>query len=660
MWNFTTSKPRQETPEQAPCQAKTGMAKLYGQISRSVRERGGVAAALVDSIGLDPNPTSSSDHLERGNAHLEAGCIERAIADYSRAIELDPQSAIAYNNRGVARAVAGEPRNAIADYDCSVAIDPDNACVYHNRGDAYRELGDRERAIADYTTSLGIDPTCAEAHCGRAAAHQTRKELKLALADYDKAIELDAGNAAAHCGRGRICAKRGDFDAAIASLTRAIEISPNLASAYNERGHAHLGAQNFSAAIADYGKAMELDPAIAQSLRAAELSLELRPKQPALAAASKPAKHDGMTVSFYDYLSKPSGFYYWLVPFDPAAFATRPAPLDAALKAAFGAYRKQQADGILDALEGLDQDPLVELFRGIATLTKSHGADRAEFEAQAERHFRAAADAGNEKAAAILGALLSLNLDGIPQDIPRAREFAERAARSNDAFAIRQYAVLLLSGALGSADPQRAADLMWTAAELGDPVANAMLAAFFDGGIGLEQDHAKAERYLRRAADLGLTDAQVLFGDLLLRRYLKKLSDTAEEGVRYLERALNSGNSIWAASRLAGLYGCDGRNPPWQNYQKALEYIPKFAPYSNSGYHFSLGAIYRANCDFVSSWAHYNVARYLGSNDAVERLTSLESQLTKKETQRALTLSQTIKNDLKPVPTAITLQGPGV
>jgi tetratricopeptide (TPR) repeat protein len=637
------------------------MVKLFGQVSRSMRERGGATTALVDSIGLDPNPTTASDHLDRGNAHLEAGCVERAIADYSRAIELDPQSAIAYNNRGVARAVAGEPRNAIADYDCSVAIDPEHASAYHNRGDAWRELGERERAIADYTTALGLDPASAEVYCGRAAVHQARNELKLALADYDRAIELDAGNAAAHFGRGRICSKRGDFDAAIVSLSRAIEISPSLASAYNERGHAYLGAQNFSAAIADYGKAMELDPAIAQDLRAAELSLELRPNQPAPAAAAlRPAKHDGMTVSFYDYLSKPSGFYYWLVPFDPAAFATRPAPIEAALKAAFAAYRKQQAQGILDALEGADKDPLVELFRGIATLSQSNGTDRAEVEARAVDHFRAAADAGCQKAAAILGTLLSLNLDGITQDLAQARELTERAARSNDAFAVRQYAVLMLSGALGTTDAQRAADLMWSAAELGDPVANAMLAAFFDAGTGLEQDHAKAEQYLRRAADLGLTDAQVLLGDLFLRRYFKKTLDSAEEGVCYLERALNSGHSIWAASRLAGLYGCDGRDPPWQNYQKALDYIPRFAPFSNSGYHFSLGAIYRANCDFVSSWAHYNVARYLGSNDAVERLTSLESLLTQKETERALTLSQKIKNELKPVPSAITLQGPGV
>jgi tetratricopeptide (TPR) repeat protein len=661
MWNFTTSKPRHETPEARPSAGKDGMAMLYGAVSRLVRERGETAAtlsALVDTIGFDP--TSSSAHIERGNAHLEAGCIDRAIADYSKALELDPQSAIAYNNRGVARAIAGEQRNAIAEYDCSIAIDPNNACAYRNRGDAYRELGDCEQAIGDYTKAVGIDPTPAEAYCGRAAAYQSRSELELALCDYDKAIELDAGSAAAHLGRGRICAKRGDFDSAIADFTRAIETSPNLASAYNERGHAHLGAQHFSCAIADYGKAMELDPAIAQELRAAELSLELRPNRPARVLPPKPAKPDGLTVCFYDYLSKPSGFYYWLIPFDPTAFATRPASLEAALKAALGAYRKQQPQGILDALAQVDNDPLVDLFRGIAAIAKSSVADCAEHEAEAERCFRAAASAGDEKAAAILGTLLASKLEGITHDMAQARELLERAARSNDAYAVRQLAVQVLSGALAPADPVRAADLMWTAAELGDPIANAMLAAFFSAGTGLEQDHGKAEQYLRRAADLGMTDAQILLADLFFRRYYKKLVDTPEEGVRYYERAMNFGNSSWAASRLAGLYGCDGRDPPWRNYQKALEYIPRCAPYSNSGIHFSLGAIHRARCDFVSSWAHYNVARHLGSKDTVERLTALEPLMTPKEAERALTLSQTIVADLKPALPNIALQGPGL
>jgi tetratricopeptide (TPR) repeat protein/TPR repeat protein len=635
MWNLATKKHWQETPEKRSSAAADSTPKLYAHLSRSMRE--GSEAAPASTIAIGSEPTSSSDHIDRGNAHLEAGHLAWAIADYSRAIELDPQSAIACNNRGVALAVAGELGNAIADYDRSAAIDPNDAGIYCNRGDAYRELGDCERSIADYTRAVAIDPACAEAYCGRAAAHLSNNEIDSARADFDKAIELDPANPAAHLGRGRICAKRGDFEQAIASFTMAIEICPELASAYNERGHAFLGAEHFSHAAADYAKAMELDPAIAENLRAAELSLELRPNKPAQPLPRKSPKPDGLTVSYYDYLSKPNGFHVWLVPFDSRTFATRPARLEAALKGALDAYRKQQAQGILDALEAAEErDPLVDLFKGIAETAKSHIEDRAEHEARAEAYFRAAAKAGDEKAAAILATFLSAKMEGITQNIAQAREFAERAVRSNDAFAIRQTAVLALTGTLGPADPSRAADLMWTAAELGDPVANAMLAAFFNAGTGLEQDHAKAEQYLRRAADLGMTDAQNLLGDLLCRRYAKKLIDTPEQAVRYLERSLNSGNSVWAASRLAAFYGCEGRDYPWRNHQKAIDYIPRCAPYSNYGIHFSLGSIHRAHCDFVSSWAHYNVAR------------------------RALTLSQTIAADLKPQPPIVALQGTSI
>ena len=72
------------------------------------------------------------------------------------------------------------------------------------------------------------------------------------------------------------------------------------------------------------------------------------------------------------------------------------------------------------------------------------------------------------------------------------------------------------------------------------------------------------------------------------------------------------------------------------------------------------GAIHRANCDYVSSWAHYSVARHLGSKDAVERLTAIESLLTQKEAQQALALSQTIVADLKPLPPLVALQGQGL
>ena len=49
------------------------------------------------------------------NQEFQLQAIE-AIADYTRAIELDPNLAAAYYNRGVARAATGDPAGVGADF----------------------------------------------------------------------------------------------------------------------------------------------------------------------------------------------------------------------------------------------------------------------------------------------------------------------------------------------------------------------------------------------------------------------------------------------------------------------------------------------------------------------------------------------------------------
>ena len=41
-------------------------------------------------------------YVERGNAYSGKGQYDQAIADYSKALEINPRYAMAYNNRGVA------------------------------------------------------------------------------------------------------------------------------------------------------------------------------------------------------------------------------------------------------------------------------------------------------------------------------------------------------------------------------------------------------------------------------------------------------------------------------------------------------------------------------------------------------------------------------
>jgi tetratricopeptide (TPR) repeat protein len=95
---------------------------------------------------------------KRGIAYYMKGEFDRAIADYTKVIALDPKNAKAYYNRGLAYHEKGEVDRAIANYTKAIALDPNFALAYNNRGVAYAMKGDKEQAIADFRKALEIDP----------------------------------------------------------------------------------------------------------------------------------------------------------------------------------------------------------------------------------------------------------------------------------------------------------------------------------------------------------------------------------------------------------------------------------------------------------------------------------------------------------------------
>ncbi|MFT7587359.1 MAG: tetratricopeptide (TPR) repeat protein, partial [Cellvibrionaceae bacterium] len=77
------------------------------------------------------------DYFFRGLAYDYLKDYERAIADYDRAIELNPEDATAYNNRGNSYSNQGDEERAIADYDRAIELNPEEATAYNNRGHSY-------------------------------------------------------------------------------------------------------------------------------------------------------------------------------------------------------------------------------------------------------------------------------------------------------------------------------------------------------------------------------------------------------------------------------------------------------------------------------------------------------------------------------------------
>ncbi len=65
---------------------------------------------------------------------LQVGEYERAVEDYSQAVQVDPHNSYAYYNRGITRDRSGDYEGAITDFSHAIDLDPANADFFHNRG----------------------------------------------------------------------------------------------------------------------------------------------------------------------------------------------------------------------------------------------------------------------------------------------------------------------------------------------------------------------------------------------------------------------------------------------------------------------------------------------------------------------------------------------
>jgi tetratricopeptide (TPR) repeat protein len=118
------------------------------------------------------------------------GEYEKAEADYTRAIELDPKDAVAYNNRGANYNAMGEYEKAEADYTRAIELDPKDAVAYNNRGANYNAMGEYEKAEADYTRAIELDPDYAGAYFNRGNNYNAMGEYEAALMDFEHAADL--------------------------------------------------------------------------------------------------------------------------------------------------------------------------------------------------------------------------------------------------------------------------------------------------------------------------------------------------------------------------------------------------------------------------------------------------------------------------------------
>jgi tetratricopeptide (TPR) repeat protein len=82
------------------------------------------------------------------------GQYEAALADFSRALELDPNDAWDWAHRGETYRQMGQYEAALADFSRALELDPNNDWILYGRALLYHVLDCKEKALADLNIAI--------------------------------------------------------------------------------------------------------------------------------------------------------------------------------------------------------------------------------------------------------------------------------------------------------------------------------------------------------------------------------------------------------------------------------------------------------------------------------------------------------------------------
>jgi len=121
-----------------------------------------LAALLLTFVFTVPALADPDQDYREGMAAASKGQMDTAIASFTRIIEAGSaveakNLASAYNLRGMCHDIKEELQLALADYTKAIEIDAKLAEAYGNRAMIYMKLGDVDKAKEDATAARRID-----------------------------------------------------------------------------------------------------------------------------------------------------------------------------------------------------------------------------------------------------------------------------------------------------------------------------------------------------------------------------------------------------------------------------------------------------------------------------------------------------------------------
>jgi tetratricopeptide (TPR) repeat protein len=219
----------------------------------------------------DPNePTDAAGFSRRGTAFAARRDFDHALADLTRACELDPNEPEYFYQRGLIRLHKSQPLLALDDFNEALKLKPDDVLSHVSRAELRLAGNDSAGADADLDAAEQVASKEADVRFLIGALYTRSGQFTAAIKQYDLWIPAhndDERKPDALSNRAWARALSGhDLDKAIADSNYALRLRPNNPHFLDRRAFAELKLGTTDKAISDWDTVIAAEPKNAWAL----------------------------------------------------------------------------------------------------------------------------------------------------------------------------------------------------------------------------------------------------------------------------------------------------------------------------------------------------------------------------------------------------------
>ncbi|WP_017656088.1 serine/threonine-protein kinase [Fortiea contorta] len=218
---------------------------------------------VITTTPTSAEPTTATGFVERGNQRLDSFEAAAALADFDKALQLQPNSIDASSGKSTTqgRQFLNENKfnEALTEFEKAIKIQQNNYRAWVGKGDALLSFSKYNEALSAYDQAATIQPKYIPAINGRGIALASLEKYEEAIVVYDRALNIDEKNDFTWYLRGQSLHALKKYKEATQSFDKALEIDNQYQDAWISKGYSLFLSGKHDEGIEAVGKAIAIN-----------------------------------------------------------------------------------------------------------------------------------------------------------------------------------------------------------------------------------------------------------------------------------------------------------------------------------------------------------------------------------------------------------------